>query len=374
MTASPQPTAVGGEIELQQLTKRFGDVLAVDAIDLSIPRGTFFSMLGPSGCGKTTTLRMIAGFEQPTSGSLQLDGRDLASTPAQRRNVNTVVQNYALFPHLDVYDNIAYGLRRHGVDKHELRRRVGESLELVQLTGYESRSPAKLSGGQRQRVALARALVLRPSVLLLDEPLGALDARLRKQLQVELKALQQQVGITFVYVTHDQEEALTMSDLVAVMAGGRIEQVAPPWTVYEEPASAFVAEFLGVSNLMSAVALGSDAKQRCRVTVGGVELLADHGATGATGPVRIMIRPERVRLEAPGGGGANRLSGIVDRTVYLGNATQLQVRVVTGDTVQALVQNDGNPLPFRQGDAVDVQLPAEALRVLVGESAPAKPD
>src|SRR6201993_3166735 len=219
-----------------------------------MPAGEFFSMLGPSGCGKTTTLRLIAGFEQPTRGQILLDGNNMAYTPPHKRNVNMVFQNYALFPHLNVFDNVAFGLRRDKRPKNELRTRVAETLELVQLTGFEKRKPAQMSGGQQQRVALARALVLKPAVLLLDEPLGALDAKLRKQLQIELKALQQQVGITFIYVTHDQEEALTMSDRIAVMSNGKVEQVAPPEQVYEEPATVFVADFLGVSNLMVAIA------------------------------------------------------------------------------------------------------------------------
>src|ERR671933_664156 len=233
-----------GEIQLVALTKQFGDLTAVDGIDLQIPGGEFFSLLGPSGCGKTTTLRMIAGFEQPTSGEILLDGTDVAYTPPHQRNVNTVFQNYALFPHLNVYDNIAYGLKRAKRPKAEIRERVGKALELVQLPGYERRKSPQLSGGQQQRFALARALVLTPAVLLLDEPLGALDAKLRKALQLELKALKQEVGITFVYVTHDQEEALTMSDRIAVMSEGRVQQVGTPHEVYESPANVWVADFL----------------------------------------------------------------------------------------------------------------------------------
>src|SRR6476646_10697644 len=247
---------MAGEVSLVGLVKRFGDVAAVDGLNLDMPSGEFFSMLGPSGCAKTKTLRMIAGFEQPPGGQSLLDGTDMAYTPPHKRNVNTVFQNYALFPHLNVADNVAFGLRRQKVGKQELRQRVAEALELVQLTGFEKRKPGQMSGGQQQRVALARALVLKPAVLLLDEPLGALDAKLRKALQIELKALQQQVGITFVYVTHDQEEALTMSDRIAVMNEGRVEQVAAPRDVYEEPSTTFVADFLGVSNLMSAEAHG----------------------------------------------------------------------------------------------------------------------
>src|SRR2546421_8269253 len=226
---------MAGEGPLVVLVRRFAAVAAVGAINVAMPGGEFFSMLGPSGCGKTTPLRMIAGFEQPTQGRILLDGTDMAYTPPHKRNVNTVFRNYALFPHLNVFDNVAFGLRRQRVGKQELRQRVGETLELVQLNGFEKRKPGQMSGGQQQRVALARALVLKPAVLLLDEPLGALDAKLRKALQIELKALQQQVGITFVYVTHDQEEALTMSDRIAVMADGRVEQIGPPQDVYEAP-------------------------------------------------------------------------------------------------------------------------------------------
>src|SRR3954451_20927021 len=264
---------MAGEVQIVDLVKKFGDVAAVAVIILEMPSCEFFSMLDLSGCGKTTTLRMIAGFEQPTEGQILLDGDDMAFTPPHKRNVNTVFQSYALFPHLSVYDNVAFGLKRQKRPKSEIRERVGEALELVQLRGLEKRKPAQMSGGQQQRVALAGALVLKPAVLLLDEPLGALDAKLRKQLQIELKALQQQVGITFIYVTHDQEEALTMSDRIAVMSDGRVEQVGPPQEVYEEPSTTFVADFLGVSNLMTATAEGESAG-RCRVKVGDFELHA----------------------------------------------------------------------------------------------------
>jgi len=359
----------GGEVELVNLVKSYGVVRAVDGIDLHIPGGEFFSLLGSSGCGKTTTLRMIAGFEQPTSGDILLDGVDMTGTPPHRRHVNTVFQNYALFPHLNVFDNVAFGLRRARVEAADVRRRVVEALELVQLTGFEKRRPAQMSGGQQQRVALARALVLKPAVLLLDEPLGALDAKLRKQLQIELKALQQQVGITFIYVTHDQEEALTMSDRIAVMSKGRVEQVAPPEQIYEEPSTVFVADFLGVSNLMAAVALGADSQGRCRVKLGSFELSAGRGEKTISGDTKITIRPERVRLEAHGSSGENRVPGMVERWVYLGNAVQLIVRLATGEKIQVLVQNTGDSIPFAQGTPVHAHLPAEALRVLVDSGA-----
>ena len=355
---------MAGEIDIIELVKKFGDVAAVDGIDLHMPSGEFFSMLGPSGCGKTTTLRMIAGFEQPTEGRILLDGDDMQFTPPHKRNVNTVFQSYALFPHLSVFDNVAFGLRRQKTPKNELRTRVAEALELVQLTGFEKRKPAQMSGGQQQRVALARALVLKPAVLLLDEPLGALDAKLRKQLQVELKALQQQVGITFVYVTHDQEEALTMSDRIAVMSNGKVEQVGPPQEVYEEPQTTFVADFLGVSNLMDADAQGRDGQGHCRVKIGDFELGAAQGDINARGATRITIRPERLRLEDQSTDGPNRVPGMVERPVYLGNSVQVIVRLANGDRVQALVQNDGTEVTYRQGDPVKVYMPVEALRVL----------
>jgi spermidine/putrescine transport system ATP-binding protein len=366
-----------GEIELSELTKLFAEVTAVGGIDLQIPGGEFFSLLGPSGCGKTTTLRMIAGFEQPTSGQILLDGTDVAYTPPHQRNVNTVFQNYALFPHLNVFDNIAFGLRRAKRPKKEIKERVGQALELVQLPSYERRKSSQLSGGQQQRVALARALVLNPAVLLLDEPLGALDAKLRKALEIELKSLQQEVGITFLYVTHDQEEALTMSDRLAVMNGGRIEQVGAPQDVYEDPETVFVADFLGVSNLMDATGRGA-ADGHCRVAVGRFELEAGGGPSDVVGPAKLVIRPERVELEPhQADSGPNCLPGMVERVVYVGSAVQVLVRVPTGEVLQALVTNTGRKLPFEQGTPVQLHLPVDALRALpvaerVEEQEPAK--
>jgi spermidine/putrescine transport system ATP-binding protein len=288
----------------------------------------------------------------------------MSQTPPHKRGVNTVFQSYALFPHLNVFDNVDFGLRFKDLPKAERRTRVHEALALVQLQGFDRRRPSQLSGGQQQRVALARALVLNPSVLLLDEPLGALDAKLRKALQVELKALQERIGITFIYVTHDQEEALTMSDRLAVMSNGRIEQVGPPKEVYEEPATAYVADFLGVSNLMAAsVELGA-ANGRCRLRLGTFVLEAAQGAVGASGEVKITIRPERVELDPHGTQGENRLPGMVERLVYMGNSTQLIVRTANGDVVQALFQNRGDGLGFEQGAPVSIYLPADALRVL----------
>src|SRR5881409_3305505 len=239
------------DIRLDRVTKAFGDTIAVDDLSLDIEEGEFFSMLGPSGCGKTTTLRMIGGFDDPTRGTIFLGGRDVTDLPPYRRDVNTVFQSYALFPHFNVFENVAFGLRRRKVDRSEIERRVRESLELVDLVGFDQRKPGQMSGGQQQRVALARALVNRPKVLLLDEPLGALDLKLRKQMQLELKRIQEEVGITFIYVTHDQEEAMTMSDRFAVMRHGKIEQIGAPEEVYESPATEFVAGFLGASNLLN---------------------------------------------------------------------------------------------------------------------------
>ncbi|HEY4828911.1 MAG TPA: ABC transporter ATP-binding protein, partial [Solirubrobacteraceae bacterium] len=288
----------GGHVKLESLTKRFDDVTAVDGISLEIQAGEFFSLLGPSGCGKTTTLRMVAGFEPPSGGQILLDGADVGNLAPHRRNVNTVFQSYALFPFLTVAENVAFGMKYKSVAKSERDSRVAEALELVQLSGYEKRRPNQLSGGQQQRVALARALVLRPAVLLLDEPLGALDAKLRRTLQVELGALQKQVGITFLYVTHDQEEALTMSDRLAVMNRGRIAQLGTPEDVYNEPADAYVADFLGVSNLMDAqVERGGNGEGPCRLRLGDFTLEAKAGQLDATGAVKLAIRPERINLE-----------------------------------------------------------------------------
>jgi len=380
----------GGSIELVGLTKRFGKAdasggpggsadggashgAAVDNIDLLVPSGEFFSLLGPSGCGKTTTLRLIAGFEQPTAGRILLDGVDVSAMPAHKRKVNTVFQSYALFPFLSVSDNVAFGLRHAHVTKSEMRTRVGEALELVSMSSFASRKPAQLSGGQQQRVALARALVLKPTVLLLDEPLGALDAKLRRALKVELKALQEQVGITFLYVTHDQEEALTMSDRLAVMNAGRIAQIGTPRYVYEEPADAYVADFLGAANLMDVSVTGAGSPATLKL--GDTTLVTTHACPASVGDAaHAVIRPERVRVEEHGTAGQNRVPALVERVVFLGAATQVMLRLATGAALQALMQNDGDTgrAGLAQGTPVHVYLPPDALRVLAGSPAAAR--
>ncbi|MGE5282780.1 MAG: ABC transporter ATP-binding protein [Chloroflexota bacterium] len=323
-------------VELRSVSKRFGDLLAVDDLSLDLGSGEFFTFLGPSGCGKTTTLRMIAGFERPSEGEIRIEDTDVAQLPPHRRPTNTVFQSYALFPHLSVEDNVAFGLKRKRVPKGEIRERVARELERVGLAREAKRRPAQLSGGMQQRVALARALVNLPKVLLLDEPLGALDLKLRKGLQVELKRIQREVGITFVYVTHDQEEALTMSDRIAVMNRGRVEQVGAPVEIYERPATTFVAGFIGVSNLMPAKVAGAeevhlDQGPTVRAETAGL-------ATGAR--CYAVVRPEKLRIDAVEGGAASpnglpRVEGMVESSVYLGTATQIVVDL--GDDVRMTV-------------------------------------
>ena len=318
------------DIRLDDVVKRFDDTVAVDGITLEVPRGSFFALLGPSGCGKTTTLRMIGGFEEPTEGRIFLGDRDVVGLPPYKRDVNTVFQSYALFPHMTIEENVAFGLERKGVARAERNGRVAEVLELVGLTGFSRRKPKQLSGGQQQRVALARALVNHPRVLLLDEPLGALDLKLRKQMQLELKRIQGDVGITFVHVTHDQEEAMTMADAIAVMNHGRIEQLGPPQELYERPANAFVAGFLGISNLLSGVVEGGDtvkleSGERIKARTGSHE-----------GRVSAGVRPEKIAIGPHGG--ENQLHGTVVETAYVGVATQVVVQT-PGGTVHVFAQN-----------------------------------
>jgi spermidine/putrescine transport system ATP-binding protein len=329
VTAPPTTT----DVRLERLTKRFGDVLAVDDISLDIEHGSFFALLGPSGCGKTTTLRMIGGFEEPTAGRIFLGDRDVGGLASYKRDVNTVFQSYALFPHLSIFENVAFGMRRRGIKGDELKRRALEALELVGLTGLENRRPRQLSGGQQQRIALARALVNRPRVLLLDEPLGALDLKLRKQMQLELKRIQHEVGITFIHVTHDQEEAMTMADQIVVMNNGRIEQAGTPTELYEEPATAFVASFLGVSNLLPGTVSGPD---RVRLVDGSEVSVPADALAGRTDQVAIGIRPEKIRL---GDGSANVLQGTVAESAYIGVSTQYIVDTPAG-SVSVYVQNE----------------------------------
>jgi spermidine/putrescine transport system ATP-binding protein len=363
----------GGHIRLVELVKSFDGVPAVTGIDLDIPAGQFYSLLGASGCGKTTTLRMIAGFEKPDSGRIELDGRDVAADPPNRRPVNTVFQTYALFPFMTVWDNVAFGLRYQKVSKDETKRRVGEALDLVQLRAFAKRRPAQLSGGQQQRAALARALVLRPRVLLLDEPLGALDAKLRKQLQLELRAVQREVGITFVYVTHDQEEALTMSDRIAVLAEGRVEQVGPPQEIYSKPATTFVAGFLGAANIFDADVLElAGASAICSAM--GTRLGAAVDGSVRTGPAAIVIRPERIALQddgTPVPQGHNAIRGTVAEVVYLGASTQVHVDVGAPAALVVEVPNASGPgsVAHRPGEAVTCVCSHDAVRVLHRSSA-----
>ena len=332
--AAPSSTAAATDydIRLIELTKRFDDVVAVDGISLDIDRGQFLALLGPSGCGKTTTLRMIGGFEEPTEGRIELGGAYVAPLPPYKRDVNTVFQSYALFPHLSIFENVAFGLRRRGIKGGDLRQRVVEALELVGLAGLERRKPRQLSGGQQQRIALARALVNRPRVLLLDEPLGALDLKLRKEMQLELKRIQHEVEITFVHVTHDQEEAMTMADRIVIMDGGHIEQVGAPSELYERPRTAFVAGFLGVSNLLDGEVVGEGTVKLADGTI----VRVPPAALDRVGTVQIGVRPEKLRI---GGEEENRLAGTVTESAYIGVSTQYILDTPAGP-VTVYVQND----------------------------------
>ena len=351
-------TLAPAEIRLVELEKHFGAVRAVDGVSLEVRAGEFFSLLGPSGCGKTTTLRMIGGFELPTGGTILLRDRDVTMDPPDKRPVNMVFQSYALFPHLDVGENVAFGLRRRKVDKAEITQRVGEALDLVRLGGYERRKPNQLSGGQQQRVALARALVNRPNVLLLDEPLGALDLKLRQAMQLELKRIQREVGITFIFVTHDQEEALTMSDRIAVMHAGKVEQLGTPEELYERPATRFVADFIGTTNLLHGRV---EADGSVRLTSGEIAPCA-HDGLAAGHEVEISIRPESISLVPPEALGAIR--GRVDQAAYLGNIVSYQVVTDGGLSLTVLSPKSGIRLPA--GSEVAVTWPATDALVLGG--------
>ena len=368
---------MSGVIEIVGVTKRFGSVTAVDDVTLSIAEGEFFGLLGPSGCGKTTLLRMLAGFESPDGGQLLLDGNDLVGVKPYRRPVNMMFQSYALFPHMNVERNVAYGLRMEGVPRREALARAHEALALVQLEGLAERRPTQLSGGQKQRVALARALVKRPRVLLLDEPLSALDRQIRGEMQIELKRIQHTVGVTFVVVTHDQEEALTMADRIAVMEHGKVVQIGEPESLYESPGTPFVARFLGDSNLFTGTLdMGAGAPS---LVDGEVRWVVDANAVGRLGltsgsEATVVVRPERMSIvEAAGGAGppasTNAVSGVVAETVYLGAARKIVVDLPGGRTVQVRLESRGEGPGFAPGDAVVVGWEAGAATLVAGRQA-----
>ncbi|HVH94343.1 MAG: ABC transporter ATP-binding protein [Nocardioidaceae bacterium] len=346
----------GADLTLTSVTKRFGTFAAVDDLDLVVEQGRFFALLGPSGCGKTTTLRMVAGLEEPTSGIITIGGSDITRLKPYKRPVNTVFQNYALFPHLDIEENVAFGLRRRGVK--DVKKQVDDMLELVELGSFGKRRPAQLSGGQQQRVALARALINRPRVLLLDEPLGALDLKLRRQMQIELKRIQTEVGITFVHVTHDQEEAMTMADTIAVMNKGVIEQMGPPTELYDRPATTFVSNFLGQSNLVRAEVIARHGDEIV-VDASGNKLGAPADRARRTqGTVWVGVRPEKVFLataESEPQDGSNLLrSGVVSDVSFIGVSTQYLVRMPWGQELTVFEQNSGAREPFTVGANVDL--------------------
>jgi spermidine/putrescine transport system ATP-binding protein len=345
---------VTNDVRIEGVTKRFQDVTAVDDLTLDIEAGKFYALLGPSGCGKTTTLRMIGGFEEPTEGTIYLGERAVTGLPPHKRDVNTVFQSYALFPHLTVFENVAFGLRRKGVKKAELGKQVEEMLRIVGLAGYGNRKPRQLSGGQQQRVALARALVNRPRVLLLDEPLGALDLKLRKEMQLELKRIQHEMGFTFVHVTHDQEEAMTMADWIVVMNSGRIEQLGEPAELYEHPRTPFVANFLGVSNLLPGVVAGPDS---VKLESGEVLHVSPSALDGRTGQVSVGIRPEKLYID---GTGVNRLAGEIVERAYVGVSTQYVVKTPLGQ-VSVYVQGAGSHAP---GERLELSFSPEAAFVV----------
>jgi spermidine/putrescine transport system ATP-binding protein len=362
-------------VELKSVTKNYADrfstgkaVTAVHELNLGIPTGEFFTLLGPSGCGKTTTLRMIAGFEAVSSGELLIQGQAMHDVPPNQRPINTVFQNYALFPHLTVAENVAFGLAVKRVPQPERRRRADEALEMVRLPGLGRRKPSQLSGGQQQRVALARALVNRPAVLLLDEPLGALDLKLRKEMQIELKQLQRQVGITFIYVTHDQEEALTMSDRIAVMNLGHLLQVGDPVTIYEQPATQFVADFIGETNFVRAT-VTSQAEGYAEMIIAGETIRAPVGDQPLTNgqTITLTIRPEKLSLETWGENALNHLSGVVREAIYIGTDTRYVIHLSSGEALVARVQNFGSGQhgTVKVGDQVQVYWQPKESRILI---------
>jgi spermidine/putrescine transport system ATP-binding protein len=349
-TVCPEAPDTGTELVcLHGVSRHFGDVAAVDELSLTLRRGEFFSLLGPSGCGKTTTLRMIAGFEYPDAGVIEIDGQDVVRLPPNERPVNTVFQSYALFSHLNVHQNVAFGLRERRAPRGEIETAVGEALALVRLSGYEQRKPRQLSGGEQQRVALARAIVNEPAVLLLDEPLGALDLKLRRAMQLELKSIQQRLGMTFLYVTHDQEEALTMSDRVGVMEQGKLAQVGTPLEIYTRPASPYVADFVGEANILSGTVVEA-AGGRVSVAVSGASALAGIGGDLKRGdPARLVVRPEAMRLiRDDGAGGPETLSGTVAEVVFVGHHWKILIDAAEAGiltvTSPSRTTEDGPPL------------------------------
>ena len=343
-----------GDLILTRITKEYGDFKAVDDLTLTIPKGSFFALLGPSGCGKTTTLRMIAGLEEPTVGSIHLGETDITTTKPYQRPINTVFQNYALFPHLTIFENIAFGLRRRGIK--DVDEQVNKVLNLVELPHLAGRKPTQLSGGQQQRIALARAIVNRPALLLLDEPLGALDLKLRRQMQIELKWIQKEVGLTFVHVTHDQEEAMTMADTIAVMNEGQIEQMGSPAELYDNPETAFVANFLGQSNLIKGTISGNDGDSIIADVYGQKISLPKKRSHAVDNSIYAGIRPEKFRislLNTPVSG--NVLSGgRIEDVSYIGVSTQYQVAMPWGQELIVFEQNDDGVAPFNKGDAVNI--------------------
>jgi spermidine/putrescine transport system ATP-binding protein len=364
-TAADDPG--GRDLRLDRVTKRFGGFVAVDELSLTVPSGSFFALLGPSGCGKTTTLRMVAGLEEPTAGSIHIGDDDVSFAKPYKRPVNTVFQSYALFPHLDIFENVAFGLRRRGAP--DVRRQVEEALELVELGPLARRKPSQLSGGQQQRVALARALVNRPAVLLLDEPLGALDLKLRRQMQIELKRIQTEVGLTFVHVTHDQEEAMTMADTIAVMNSGRIEQLGGPTDLYESPTTTFVANFLGQSNLIRSTVTATSGDDLVLDVHG--QRVAMPAARRSSGEADLLIgvRPEKIRLALEGDGGdapGNVLpGGVVTDASFTGVSTQYLVRMPWGQELMVFAQNSGGTV-ITPGSRVDLRWDPEHTFALDG--------
>ncbi|MBI3653826.1 MAG: ABC transporter ATP-binding protein [Acidobacteria bacterium] len=353
------------DVAMQNVCKKFGDTVAVNNVSLDIRVDEFITLLGPSGCGKTTLLRMIAGFEIPDSGKILLDGVEVTRLPPYRRDVTTVFQQYALFPHLNVFQNVAFGLERRGVERSALNKRVAGALEMVRLEGLETRRPNELSGGQQQRVALARALVLEPKVLLLDEPLAALDLKLRKQMQYELKSLQKRLGISFIFVTHDQEEALTMSDRVVVMNAGNLEQVGVPQEIYERPHSEFVAGFIGDSNIIEGTVESSSADLSL-IKISHATIPVQGNGVQAGQPVRVMIRPEKIRLSSHDRQGV--LQGRIASAMYLGEATQWKVMLDGGQLLTVLEQNTASAqaMKTRVGQAVSLSWEADSAVLLRG--------